>query len=62
MLGILVWAGICDLLESAAICPGPFGFRVPIEKSDVIPVGLPLYASLFLAVFNILSLFCTFHV
>ena len=39
-------------------------FRVSVEKSDVILIGLPLYVTwpFSLAAFNILSLFCAFSV
>jgi hypothetical protein len=65
------FAGITSLswhLWSLRACmtsvQGLLAFRVSVEKSDVILIGMPLYVTwLFpFTAFNIISLFCTFSV
>jgi hypothetical protein len=65
LLGRVVWAGICGLLESVERVEHlsrPFRPGISIEKSGVILIGLSLYATWFfsLAAFNILSLFYSY--
>jgi hypothetical protein len=75
--GIVTYVGICDLflffyffiflflffLEVARYL-SRLAFRVSVEKSDVILIGLPLYViwPYFLGAFKILYSFCGFYV
>ena len=66
-LGIVVWAGICDVWSLRVYITyfqALLAFRVSIEKSGVILIGLPLYItwSFSLTAFNMLSLFCMLSV
>jgi hypothetical protein len=58
LLGTVIWASICDLLESIE----HLEFRFSIQKSDVLLISLSLYLpwSVSPVAFNILSLICTF--
>jgi len=60
----VAWAGICILLGCVRHLSRIWAFRISVEKSGIILIGLPLYVNwpFPLTVCNILSLFCTFSV